>query len=117
MRLCPNCNAQTSDAAKFCGGCGGKMPAGQSQLRAEDVAEGTVIADRYRVDHGLGHGETGQVWQAWDVQAKRQVTIKVLPRVISDSPGAMEALQKAAQVALQLDHPVIAKLHSLETSP
>lgn len=49
-------------------------------LRTMDSAlpEGSVFADRYRVDHLIGEGPRKQTYLAWDSKARRQVALAVM---------------------------------------
>ncbi|KAH7219779.1 kinase domain-containing protein [Fusarium oxysporum] len=39
---------------------------------------GDVLANRYRIDHKLGHGGFSVVWMAYDMHAKRHVALKIM---------------------------------------
>jgi serine/threonine protein kinase len=60
---------------------GGPLLAGASVL-AEHLVDrrllGTVVKDRYQIEHFLGRGGQGTVWLGRDLQAERRVAIKVL---------------------------------------
>lgn len=59
---------------------------------------------RYRLDHCIGRGRTGEVWLAWDrVGIDRPVALKRLgPEAAGD---AVEALRSEAATLAGLDHP------------
>jgi serine/threonine protein kinase len=39
---------------------------------------GETLADRYRIDHKLGHGGFSVVWMAYDMLSKRDVALKIM---------------------------------------
>ncbi|KAK7425029.1 hypothetical protein QQZ08_008305 [Neonectria magnoliae] len=39
---------------------------------------GEVLADKYRVEHKLGHGGFSTVWMAYDLLGKRDVALKIM---------------------------------------
>jgi len=49
-------------------------------LRTMDTAlpEGSLFADRYRIDHLIGEGPRKQTYRAWDPKARRQVALAVM---------------------------------------
>lgn len=44
---------------------------------------GDVLADRYRIEHKLGHGGFSAVWMAHDVQSKKDVALKIMTSGLS----------------------------------
>jgi eukaryotic-like serine/threonine-protein kinase len=68
-----------------------------------------LIADRYRLQHVVGSGGMGVVWQAWDERLERPVALKQLHRQSGTSPAAAElANQRAmreARLTARLSHP------------
>ena len=38
---------------------------------------GEIIAERYRIEHKLGHGGYSTVWMAHDMKMKKEVALKV----------------------------------------
>lgn len=42
------------------------------------ICIGELLAQRYRIEHKLGHGGFSTVWMAYDIQEKRTVALKIL---------------------------------------
>jgi eukaryotic-like serine/threonine-protein kinase len=68
-----------------------------------------LIADRYRLQHVVGSGGMGVVWQAWDERLERTVALKQLHRQSGTSPAAAELANKRAmreaRLTARLSHP------------
>jgi serine/threonine-protein kinase len=72
-----------------------------------EVAEGSVVDNRYRVLRRLGSGGMADVWLAEDTHLQRQVALKVLhPRYLQD-PEFVGRFQREAEHAAGLQHPNI----------
>src|SRR3954463_10695566 len=72
-----------------------------------EVAEGTVVAGRYRIDGRLGSGGMADVYLAEDSQLGRQVALKVLHRRFSRDHQFVERFRREASAAAGLQHPNI----------
>jgi len=77
---------------------------------------GSTLA-HYRVTGKLGAGGMGEVWRAEDEKLGRQVALKVLPEVFAQDPERMARFEREAKVLASLNHPNIATLFGLETTP
>ena len=52
--------------------------AGIALTRDNSLPEGSLFADRYRVDHLIGEGPRKQTYLAWDSKARRHVALAVM---------------------------------------
>ena len=78
-------------------------------------AEGTLLADRYRVVRQLGQGGMGSVWLAEDKQLdNKPFAIKMLPSILVLNKRAYRQLKDEALVAMKLVHPNIVQLRAFE---
>ncbi|MGO1055239.1 serine/threonine-protein kinase [Crossiella sp. CA198] len=65
---------------------------------------GTVIANRYRLERVIGAGGMGVVWQATDLELRREVALKV---------GESEQLRREARIGAGLQHPNVIAVHDV----
>jgi serine/threonine protein kinase len=72
---------------------------------------------QYRVVDALGVGGMGEVWRAEDEKLGREVALKVLPDEFAKDPERMARFEREAKVLASLNHPNIATLYGLETTP
>jgi serine/threonine protein kinase len=108
---CPNCGHALRLNAKHCPNCGKKLiradsPA-QSQMKdgpPSVLDTGQVIADRYGLENVLGEGGMGRVWKAFDRHLNKYVVIKT---VLTPDEALRKALQKEAEVLINIRHPNI----------
>ncbi|MFI6157212.1 serine/threonine protein kinase [Kitasatospora sp. NPDC051170] len=69
--------------------------------------QGTVLADRYRLEDWLGGGSMGDVWLAEDEVLGRRVAVKVVKPALLEEDGFAERFHSEARVMAQLRHPGI----------
>ena len=78
-------------------------------------AEGTLLANRYRVVKQLGQGGMGSVWLAEDTQLDNKLfAIKMLPSILVANKRAYRQLKDEALVAMRLVHPNIVQIRAFE---
>src|ERR671933_2763610 len=70
-----------------------------------DVAEGTVVDGRYRVQRRIGSGGMADVYCADDAQLGREVALKVLHRRFVRDQQFVERFRREASAAAGLQHP------------
>ena len=70
-----------------------------------DVAEGTVVDGRYRIQRRIGSGGMADVYSAQDSQLGREVAIKMLHRRFSRDLEFVERFRREASAAAALQHP------------
>jgi eukaryotic-like serine/threonine-protein kinase len=69
-----------------------------------------ALADRYEIEHELGHGGMATVYLAQDLKHHRRVAIKVLKPELAATLGPARFLREI-EIAAQLQHPHILPLH------
>lgn len=68
----------------------------------------------YRILEKIGQGSTGDVYLAEDALNNRQVALKVLPDFIRKNPDRLRQLRTEAEAAMELNHPNIVRVFSVE---
>jgi Tol biopolymer transport system component len=71
----------------------------------------------YEVIGVLGAGGMGEVLRARDLSLRRDVALKILPLELAGGEEAGARLAREARVLATLNHPHIAQVYGLETSP
>jgi predicted ATPase len=97
LNRCNQCQAESQHGARR-RGCTGWV--------VMDVvpAPETLLRQRYRLEHPLGHGGMGTVYQAFDEATGRPIAIKV---VLAGADPLRLAFEREAHLLAQLDHPAL----------
>jgi len=77
------------------------------------VKTGQLLA-HYRIDHLIGKGAMGAVYQAEDTRLGRKVALKVIPEEMASDPDRLARFRREARAIAALNHPHIVTLHSVE---
>ncbi len=80
-----------------------------------DLAPGTVIADRFVVEHQVGAGGMGKVYAAKQLGLERSVAIKVISPEDAAKPMARRRFEREARVASALRHPNAVEIYDFGT--
>src|SRR3954463_873462 len=67
--------------------------------------KGTMVDDRYELDHKIGSGGMADVWLAEDTELDRKVAIKILHERFAQDGEFVQRFQREAQSAAGLQHP------------
>ena len=71
----------------------------------------------YEILAKIGEGGMGAVFRARDTKLDRDVAIKVLPEAFAHDAERLARFMREAKVLASLNHPHIAGIYGLETSP
>ena len=78
---------------------------------AENIASGTLLAGRYRVEGELGKGGMGRVLSAVDERIGRRVAVKVVTG--AHDPARVARFEQEARTAGALEHPNVLAVYDL----
>jgi eukaryotic-like serine/threonine-protein kinase len=86
-----------------------------STLRAigGELAVGSLLLDRFRVERLLGRGGMGAVYLATDQKIGEQVALKVLSANLVEDPAATERFRREVGAARKISHPNVIRIHDL----
>jgi len=85
-----------------------------SRARA-NVAEGELIAGKYRIERVLGAGGMGVVFAAWHLQLNQRVALKFLSSEACSQPDAVARFLREAQALARLTSPHVARVMDVGT--
>ncbi len=74
---------------------------------------GTVLGNRYRVGELLGEGGMGQVYQATQLNLRRDVALKLLLNNLPDKDSGLKRFMREARVASALRHPNAVEIYDV----
>ncbi len=83
--------------------------------RATDpgLAAGTVVGGRFRLEHRLGEGGMGVVWQAVHAVTRKPVALKFLKSTGKDDGRAVQRFLREARAACAVRHPSVVEVHDV----
>ena len=77
----------------------------------DGLAEGDVLADRYRLGPAVGHGAMGEVHLAEDLKLARPVAIKSLRPELARYPDVRQRFGHEARAAARISHPNVVRVY------
>lgn len=75
------------------------------------MVAGTLLSERYRIDHRLAVGGMGTVYVATDERLGRQVAVKLLKEELAHDERFVERFRREARAAGALTHPNVASVY------
>ncbi|MBL8191276.1 MAG: protein kinase [Acidobacteria bacterium] len=136
MAFCPECGAQTTAGDPYCGECGAwqdtpinfavapaspartgvmSMTASGNTPTGIQLAQGTLLADRYKIIKRIGGGGMGSVYLAEDQNlANRPVAVKEMIEMFADESSRLKAIEdfkRESELLAKLDHPSIPTIY------
>jgi serine/threonine protein kinase len=107
MKACTSCGRLYPDDAGFCPVDGtGLTSATQAPLVADknDPRIGQLFCDRYQIRRVVADGGMGRVYEALDMQERRNVALKILHADVARDEVSVERFKREFQVSRTLPH-------------
>jgi len=77
---------------------------------AAHVAEGDVLANRFRIVRFIGRGGMGDVYEAEDLELGERVALKTVRPEIAHLDGAIDRFRREIQLARKVTHPNVCRI-------
>ncbi|MBI4850284.1 MAG: protein kinase [Acidobacteria bacterium] len=108
------CGAEQETTTNICSVCGAEL--NQFQIKSTDeLAIGTLLADKYEVIRLLGKGGMGEVYLAKDLHLERMIAIKTLSTELAGEGEHKARFLREARMASALNHPNILTVYEVGT--
>ena len=120
MKACPACGRLYPDDAGFCPVDGAQLtsPTQVPVLAdSQDPRIGQLLCNRYQVRRVVADGGMGRVYEALDMQARRNVALKVLHPDVSRDPIAVQRFKREFEVSKMLPHDYIVEVLDFQPTP
>ncbi|MEO8902418.1 MAG: serine/threonine-protein kinase [Polyangiaceae bacterium] len=120
MKACPICGRLYPDEAGFCPVDGSQLTsATQVPVLADsqDPRIGQVLVNRYQVRRVVADGGMGRVYEALDMQGRRNVALKVLHPDVSRDDIAVQRFKREFEVSTMLPHDHIVEVLDFQPTP
>ena len=85
-------------------------------MAEQDLSPGTNLS-HYRIVNKIGAGGMGDVYLAQDTRLDRKVALKILPADVATNEDRMRRFVQEAKAAAALNHPNIAHIYEIGSSP
>jgi serine/threonine protein kinase/Tfp pilus assembly protein PilF len=105
---CPKCRHENPESTNFCGKCGTPLtPPAEAQpsftetleTPQEELATGSIFANRYQVIEELGQGGMGKVYRVLDKKLNEEVALKLIKAEIASDKKTLERFKNELKLA------------------
>src|SRR3954471_7332444 len=107
MKACASCGRLYPDDAGFCPVDGTPLTSATQvpvQSDADDPRIGQLFCDRYQIRRVVADGGMGRVYEALDMQERRNVALKILHADVARDEVSVERFKREFQVSSTLPH-------------
>ncbi|HWA76453.1 MAG TPA: serine/threonine-protein kinase [Polyangiaceae bacterium] len=120
MKACPQCGRLYPDDAGFCPVEGEKLGRATQvpvAVDAKDARVGQMVCQRYQIRRVVADGGMGRVYEALDMQQRRNVAVKILHAEVAIDEVAVERFKREFEVSKLLPHDHIVEVLDFQPTP
>lgn len=110
MNVCPECETQLTDSAKFCYSCGFKLKEKNSDIDQDLAFLKRTLEPTFTDIQKIGQGGMGSIFLGNQTSLNRKVVIKLLNASLALDKKIVENFLKEAQIAANIKHPNIVEM-------
>lgn len=117
MKACPSCGRLYPEDAGFCPVDGAQLGRATQVPVAVDGSDrriGQLICDRYQIRRVVADGGMGRVYEALDLQLKKNLALKILHPEVASDQVAVERFKREFEVSKQLPHEHIVEVFDFQ---
>ncbi|MFO0725486.1 MAG: protein kinase [Myxococcota bacterium] len=78
-------------------------------MAGEELRQGMILGDRFRLSSRIGNGGFGEVWRALDLASTQEVAVKILFQERAKNAASLQRFGREAEIIASLRHPSIAR--------
>ncbi len=86
----------------------------QFQMAIGSPEPGEILAQRFEIQEQIAVGGMSLIYRAFDQTRQQQVALKFLSPTLLQTPNAIEAFKREAQVSMRLSHPNILRVFDVQ---
>ena len=122
---CPKCQHENPDDSIYCGKCTEPLKPSEKapiehtetlQVPTQELARGSVFADRYEVIEELGKGGMGKVYRVEDKKIKEEIALKLIKPEIASDKKTIERFSNELKIARKIAHRHVCKMYDIGES-
>ncbi|MEW6730949.1 MAG: serine/threonine-protein kinase [Acidobacteriota bacterium] len=102
MKECPACNYCYPDNINYCSRDGSPV--------VQSISCAPLLAERYELKRQIGQGRLGTVYYAWDHQAKREISIRLLPPRFFPNRQVLEQFARQFEPLILIKSPYVVQV-------
>lgn len=84
---------------------------------APALADGALVAGRWRIVRFLARGGMGEVYEAEDGELRERVALKTIHPTVSSQPASLERFKREVHLARKVTHPNVCRLFEFGIHP
>lgn len=113
MKACPSCGRLYPEDAGFCPVDGAQLGSATQVPVAVDASDpriGQLLCQRYQIRRVVADGGMGRVYEALDLQLKKNLALKILHSDVAGDEVAVERFKREFEVSQELPHEYIVEV-------